>query len=60
MYKHYCKDPQCTGHTKSWERCCDMRAFSNSNPAQTTPLQVKSTFNRSRSTFAMSTTRVFA
>lgn len=27
MYTHYCKDTNCPGHTKSWERCCDMRAF---------------------------------
>ncbi|SOB56946.1 conserved protein of unknown function [Pseudodesulfovibrio profundus] len=29
MYKHYCKDSQCPGHTKNWERCCDMRAFNS-------------------------------
>ena len=28
MYTYYCKDANCQGHTKSWERCCDMRAFS--------------------------------
>lgn len=27
MYRHYCKDPRCPGHTKNWERCCDLRAF---------------------------------
>jgi hypothetical protein len=27
MYLYYCKDANCHGHTKSWERCCDIRAF---------------------------------
>ncbi|MUM76972.1 hypothetical protein GKC30_04915 [Pseudodesulfovibrio sp. F-1] len=27
MYLYYCKDDNCQGHTKSWERCCDLRAF---------------------------------
>ncbi|WP_285906361.1 hypothetical protein [Pseudodesulfovibrio pelocollis] len=27
MYLYYCKDANCQGHTKSWERCCDLRAF---------------------------------
>jgi hypothetical protein len=27
MYLYYCKDANCHGHTKSWERCCDLRAF---------------------------------
>jgi hypothetical protein len=27
MYLYYCKDANCRGHAKSWERCCDMRAF---------------------------------
>ena len=28
MYVYFCKDSNCKGHTKSWERCCDLRAFS--------------------------------
>lgn len=27
MYVYFCKDSNCKGHTKSWERCCDLRAF---------------------------------
>jgi hypothetical protein len=30
MYVYFCKDANCKGHTKSWERCCDLRAFSAS------------------------------
>jgi hypothetical protein len=29
MYMYYCKDRACQGHTKSWERCCDLRAFAS-------------------------------
>lgn len=32
MYRHYCKDSNYPGHTKSWERCCDMRAFATRTP----------------------------
>jgi hypothetical protein len=39
MYRHYCKDPHCPGHTKNWERCCDMRAFSTQNTDRTKPLK---------------------
>lgn len=60
MYKYYCKDSNCPGHTKSWKRCCDMRAFSTRETKTNTPFQVKQAFNRDRSMFAMTTTRVFA
>lgn len=36
MYTYYCKDSNCQGHTKSWERCCDMRAFSAQGTGQST------------------------
>ena len=35
MYTYYCKDTNCPGHTKSWERCCDMRAFSTDEKKKT-------------------------
>ncbi len=62
MYKHYCKDSNCPGHTKSWERCCDMRAFSTQGTTkQASSFQIKPTFNRDRSFFATTTTmRTFA
>jgi len=34
MYRHYCKDAQCPGHTKNWERCCDLRAFATPGARQ--------------------------
>ena len=34
MYKYYCKDNNCQGHTKSWERCCDLKAFSFRNTSR--------------------------
>ena len=33
MYLYYCKDPNCPGHMKSWERCCDMRTFTSAQSA---------------------------
>lgn len=40
MYTYYCKDSNCQGHTKSWERCCDMRAFSTNGTTKTNPFQM--------------------
>lgn len=44
MYRYYCKDENCQGHTKSWERCCDLRAFANRETIKANPFQAAPMF----------------
>ncbi|QJB58037.1 hypothetical protein [Pseudodesulfovibrio sp. zrk46] len=55
MYKYYCKDTNCPGHTKSWERCCDLRAFAASTSPKAT--MTRPTIDTGRSTVYRSTNK---
>ncbi len=35
MYYHYCNEPGCPGHIKSWERCDHLRAFGGAGSCTT-------------------------
>ncbi|MDC0335495.1 hypothetical protein OAN24_01170 [Pseudodesulfovibrio sp.] len=60
MYKYYCKDSNCQGHTKSWERCCDMRAFSAQETTKKSPFQTAPLFSRTATATTPFRKQVFA
>jgi len=60
MYTYYCKDSTCQGHTKSWERCCDMRAFSAREADRNNPFQAQASFDKIRTPFYPLKKQLFA
>lgn len=59
MYTYYCKDTNCQGHTKSWERCCDMRAF-NTNTGWKQAASASGTMTQTRTPYYPLRKQVFA